>query len=218
MIARVSWPAAGRFLTSRMVVALLLASVALLCSSPRSQARDAPAQTTPGRYQEWGPDIDEIEIARSFRVADYERIAVETLATDAVALPPTDENTYEPVRNTLARFSDIFADGVHATSPKPVQARSVQDASSVGVLGIRGQVVVLDPGSRAKRYWGGFGAGAVRVEVHCELVDAATGEVLLSFTQQRRAGFGAFGGGYEELMARTIRQVGSDAGNILRQF
>jgi hypothetical protein len=201
----------------RLVAGLLLLSCVFVCAAAPVQARRAPVPTAPGRYEDWGPDIDVVEIARTFHLADYERLVVEPFATGDVALPPSDENTYEPVRNTLGRFSTIFAQGVRETLEKPVDLAEGAP-SDARVLRLRGRVLLLDPGSRAKRYWGGFGAGAVRVEVRCELVDAASSQVLLSFTQQRRSGFGGFGGDYEELMSRTIRQIGGDATNLLKQF
>ncbi|MBA8886537.1 hypothetical protein FHW12_000728 [Dokdonella fugitiva] len=198
-------------------VAGLLSSIVLACVIAPAQAKHPPAPTAPGSYEDWGPDIDAVEISRTFRLADYERVVLEPLATGAVALPPADENTYEPVKAVLGRFSAVFADGLRTALAKPVDVAEAAPADA-HVLRLRGEVLLLDPGSRAKRYWGGFGAGAVRVEVRCELVDAASGEVLLAFTQQRRSGFGGFGGDYEELMTRTIRQIGGDATNLLKQF
>lgn len=201
----------------RFVVGLLLSLSVLASTIAPAEAKRAQVPTAPGSYEDWGPDIDAIEIARTFRFADYERVAIQPLATDSVALPPSDENTYEPVRSILDRFTTIFAQGLREGLDKPVDLAEGTPTQAHSLI-LRGKVLLLDPGSRAKRYWGGFGAGAVRVEVRCELVDAGSGEVLLSFTQQRRSGFGGFGGGYEDLMARTIRQIGDDTTNLLKQF
>ncbi|MBA8884302.1 DUF4410 domain-containing protein [Dokdonella fugitiva] len=201
----------------RFVAGVLLSSLMLAGVVAPVQAKHAAAPTAPGRYEDWGPDIDVVEIARTFILSDYDRVEVEPLATDGVALPPADENTYEPVKAMLGRFTTVFAEGLREAPAKPVEVIETA-APAARVLRLRGKVLLLDPGSRAKRYWGGFGAGAVRVEVRCELVDGASGDVLLSFTQQRRSGFGGFGGSYEELMARTIRQIGGDVANLLKQF
>ncbi len=206
-------------MTLRFAAGLLLSLFASACVVAPVAAKDSSNETAPGRYEDWGPDIDAIEIAKTFRLADYERVVIEPLATGDVALPPADENTHAPVKTMLGRFSDEFAVGLRESLDKPVDlATTATTAADARALRLRGKVVLLDPGSRAKRYWGGFGAGAVRAEVHCELVDGASGEVLLSFTQQRRSGFGGFGGGYEELMTRTIRQVGEDTANLLQEF
>lgn len=194
--------------------ALLLACLALL----PAQARQSAAPTAPGRYADWGPDIDQVEIFRTFRLGDYERIAVEPFATDGVALPPADENTHAPVRNVLERFTPLFVAGLRDGELAQAVEGATGPSSGARVLRLRGKVVLLDPGSRAKRYWGGFGAGAVRVEIRCEVVDGASGDVLLAFGQQRRSGFGGFGGGYEELMERTVRQIAEDTARLLQQF
>jgi hypothetical protein len=76
----------------------------------------------------------------------------------------------------------------------------------------------MDPGSRAARYWAGFGAGAARTKVEGELVDAASGRVLLRFTQERRSGVGMAGGGYASLLRRNLEAIGEDVGNGLRRF
>ena len=200
----------------RFVAGLVLALFVLVAGAESAQAKRSPPSTAPGRYEGWGPDIDRVEIFKAFRFADYERIAVEPLATDAIELPPADENTYEPVKAVLGRFTEVLTGSLREELDRPVE--TVGTAAGAHVLRLRGKVLLLDPGSRAKRYWGGFGAGAARVEVRCELVDGASGEVLLAFTQQRRSGVGGFGGGYEELMIRTIRQIGEDTANLLRQF
>lgn len=193
---------------------LLLAALALM----PAEARQSAAPTAPGRYTDWGPDIDHVEIFRAFRLGDYERIVVEPFATDGVALPPAEENTHAPVRNVLDRFTPLFVAGLRdGKLAQPVEAANAP-SSDARMLRLRGKVVLLDPGSRAKRYWGGFGAGAVRVEIRCEVVDGASGDVLLAFGQQRRSGFGGFGGGYEELMERTIRQIAEDTAHLLQQF
>ena len=76
----------------------------------------------------------------------------------------------------------------------------------------------LDPGSQAARYFGGFGAGAVKVEMTGDVVDAPSRKVLVRFKQERRSGFGVFGGGYGELFIRTAHQIGGDIAGLLNAF
>jgi hypothetical protein len=80
------------------------------------------------------------------------------------------------------------------------------------------RVTRLDPGSQAARYWGGFGAGAVKVELTGEFVDATSRRVLVRFKQERRSAFGMFGGAYGELFTRTARQIGGDVADLLNAF
>jgi len=204
-------------MVSKFLARFALAAVACFFFVP-AHAKQADAPTAPGRYTDWGPDIDQIEILKSFHLADYTRIVVEPFSSDGVALPSADENTYKPVKNVLDRFTPLFVAGLRdGELSQSVESAAAPD-SGAHVLHLRGKVVLLDPGSRAKRYWGGFGAGAVRVEIRGEIVDGASGEVLVTFQQQRRSGFGGFGGDYEALMERTIGQVAEDATRLLQQF
>jgi hypothetical protein len=83
---------------------------------------------------------------------------------------------------------------------------------------VRARITKSDPGSQAARYWGGFGAGAAKVGISGEIVDGASGKVLVRFTQERRSGFGLLGGGYRELLDRTMRQIGGDVAGLVRAF
>jgi uncharacterized protein DUF4410 len=76
----------------------------------------------------------------------------------------------------------------------------------------------MDPGSRAARYWAGFGAGAARTKLVGEVADAASGKVLLRFTQERRSGVGMGGGNYIELMNRNLVTIGEDVAGVLKAF
>lgn len=51
--------------------------------------------------------------------------------------------------------------------------------------------------------------GAVKVGITGDFVDARSRKVLIRFKQERRSGFGMFGGGYGELFIRTARQIGA---------
>ena len=81
-------------------------------------------------------------------------------------------------------------------------------------LVIEGVFVTLDPGSRAKRYFAGFGAGKSSVEVAGTVSDAQ--RKLLARFQQRRIGAMGLGGGDSlgKLMSDT-RSIGEDIGKFL---
>jgi hypothetical protein len=177
-------------------------------------AKKAP--TAPGKYQEWGPDIDSIEIVKTFRASDYSRIVVQPLDTSST--PKAEEpDMVERVAKVAANATEPFLAGVKKTFPDAAIAKG---AAAPGTLIVRGKVTVLDPGSRAKRMWVGYGAGAARTAIDGELVDARSGEVLVRFTQERRSGIERFGRGssYEEIMNRNLTAIGEDAANIIKTF
>ena len=197
----------------------LLAAVLVLAAGT-AEARRAKAPTEPGTYVDWNEDLDHVEIVETFAFGDYDRLVVMPFDVAGVPLPEADDNTYEPVQRVLSDIDAPLATGLREALegfPVEVQGGGGAPADS-GVLLLRGKVEELDPGSRAARYWGGFGAGAARAKLSGEVVDAASGRVLLRFVQERRSGTGMGGGAYENLLQRSLRAIGEDLGNGLRQF
>ena len=173
--------------------------------------------TMPGAYRNWNGDIDEVTILQPFHLDTYNDIAVESFDITRVALPNPKENTYEAVRSALSSLKPAFLEGFQKNlRRKPGGANPVRGKGQTLVLLVR--LTKLDPGSQAARYFGGFGAGAVKIEMTGEVVDASSRKVLVRFKQERRSGFGMFGGGYGELFARTARQIGGDIADLLNAF
>jgi hypothetical protein len=200
----------------KKITSLLLLAVAL--AAPASFARGKKAApTAPGSYKEWGPDIDQLEIVKSFHFADYQQVVVQPFDTDAVKLPDKDDNSYDAARRVVASATEGFVQGLRGTID-PKVTLSERAGKAAGTLVVRGKVLEMDPGSKAARYWGGFGAGAARTKIEGELVDAQSGEVLARFTQERRSGVGAMGGDYQELMQRNLNAIGEDVANMLKAF
>lgn len=173
--------------------------------------------TMPGTYRNWNGDMDEVTIVQPFRLDAYNDIAVESFDVGKVTLPNPKENTYEAVRSALSSIKPAFLEGFQENlRRKPGGANPVRGKGQTLVIRVR--LTKLDPGSQAARYWGGFGAGAVKIEMTGEVVDAYSRKTLIRFKQERRSGFGAFGGGYGELFARTARQIGGDIADLLNAF
>ena len=198
------------------VTTLVLIAAALAFPAEARKKKQA-LSTEPGTYKDWGPDIDQLEIVKTFDLAKYSKIAVQPLDVEDVKLPEESDNTYEPVKKVLASATEGFVQGLRGSvEPKvDIQAKPKKSADT---LVIRGKVLAMDPGSKAKRYWAGFGAGAARAQLEGEIVDAKTGAVLARFTQERRSGVGVMGGGYQELMQRNLNAIGEDVANILKAF
>lgn len=200
--------------TVRWIAAL---AIALLILAPVAEARKkAKAPTEPGTYTDWNGEIDQLQVVEGFRLADYSRLLVGTFSTDGVALPDPSDNTYEPVKAVLADVETPLAAGLRDELSGLEVTRG--DTGGAGTLLLRGKVLEMDPGSRAARYWAGFGAGAARTQLEGEVVDAASGTVLLRFTQERRSGVGMGGGKYDKLLERNLAAIGEDLGVGLSLF
>ena len=196
---------------------LCLAIVVAVAPAEARRAKKKAGNTEPGTYKGWGPDIDEIEIVKSFEAAGYKNIVVVPFDVSEVQLPDKDDNTYEPVQQVLADATTPFAKALGEKSNMSVKVEAKPKKASETLI-VRGKVLTMAPGSQAARYFAGFGAGATRAKVQAEVVDAATNTVLLRFTQERRSGVGMLGGGYVELMNRNLEAIGEDTANILSSF
>lgn len=193
----------------RITLVLLLTIVSAIPAFARGKKN--PATTEPGSYKEWGPNIDEIEIVKKFNFRDYSKVVVKPVDTSTV------DTADKAVAEAVGAATDEFAGqlGKEVKAPVSVEEKPKKAADT---LVIRTKVTSVDPGSRAARYWGGFGAGAAVVKMEGEIVDGKTNKVLARFTQERRSGFGVGGGNSVTLLRRDVRAIATDVGNILKAF
>lgn len=207
---------------TRNAVLASLAVIVLFTVVPSVEARGRKSTSTaPGTYKEWGPDIDEITIKKTFKIADYDTIVVMPFDTSKTEKPGKDEDSYELVRNTLDGFSGTLSDALRKElkATAKVEQHSKMPKGSRTLI-VRGSVDEIDPGSRAARYWAGFGAGGAQTKISGEIIDASTGAVLVKFEQSRRSGGTMkFGGGNDkQVMRDSIHALGEDVAHLLDAF
>lgn len=198
---------------------LFLAAVSLVASV--AQARGNKPNLEPGKYKEWGPDIDEMEIVKPFHIADYATIAVMPFDVSQSPLPGQSEKSYASIKTVLNGYTETLVEGMKRemkNGPAIEQATTAPKAAKT--LIVRGTVDNISPGSRAKRYLAGYGAGAAGNKIHGEIVDAKTGTVLVRFSQERRSGGTfKFGGGSDiEVMQDSIHAIGEDLVHMITAF
>jgi len=201
----------------RIVISLL----ALSLVAPALYARGKAAPTAPGTYKQWGQDIDRIEIVKSFKIADYDKIIVQTFDTSASPLPDPKEKSYNSIKSALDGYTLTLVEALRPElKAKADVTVSDKETKAAKTLIVRGKVEDLSPGSRAKRYIGGFGAGAAGTKLSGEIVDAKSGEILARFTQERRSGgtFKFAGGNDMDVMRDSIHAAGKDVAHILNAF
>jgi Domain of unknown function (DUF4410) len=172
----------------------------------------APAPPVQGTYRDWH-DVDEVTILQPFNAASYSQIAVESFDSTRVKLPPANDNTYHAVQSAIHVMKPAFMAGLAEKAQRKANANAPGK-----MLVVRARLTKVDPGSQAARYFVGFGAGAVKIAIAGEIIDRASGKVLVRFAQERRSAFGAFGGGYGELFQRTAHQLGGDIGELINAF
>jgi hypothetical protein len=87
-------------------------------------------------------------------------------------------------------------------------------AAEANTLIVEGQFTELDPGSRAKRYFVGFGAGKAAVTVKGTVKDGS-GKLLATFTQRRVGSMGVAGGDSVKKMTSDCKSIGEDIAKFL---
>jgi hypothetical protein len=115
-------------------------------------------------------------------------------------------------------LGDRFVATLQKLGPfKSARVLKAEEATPDGTLVIEGQFVAIDPGSRAKRYFAGFGAGKSSVKV-TGVVKDSSGRTLAIF-EQRRIGTMGMGGGDSlgKLMSDT-RAIGEDIAKFLSKW
>lgn len=170
-----------------------------------------------GQFKDWH-DVDEVTIVQPFQLASYKRVVVAPLNTSEATLPDAKDNSYAAVKAALANSAEPFVAGLRDKLGRTNMEVTPGKGGGAGTLVIRARITKSDPGSQAARYFGGFGAGAAKVGVSGEIIDGGSGKTLLRFAQERRSGVGMFGGGYRELLDRSLKQIGGDVAGLLRAF
>ena len=100
---------------------------------------------------------------------------------------------------------------------KAVTVAKGDEPVPAGGVVIEGKFVTLDPGSRAKRYFAGFGAGKSSVEVAGSVKDA-NGRTLAKFEQRRVGAMGMGGGDSLGKLMSDSKDIGEDIGKFLTKW
>jgi hypothetical protein len=115
-------------------------------------------------------------------------------------------------------LSERFVAELKASGPfKDVVAVKPGEAPPAGALVMSGRFVTLDPGSRAKRYFAGFGAGKSSVKVTGEVKDAS-GKTLATFEQRRIGSMGMGGGDSLGKLMADSRNIGEDLARFMKKW
>jgi len=101
---------------------------------------------------------------------------------------------------TVAKeIPDILIDAITKHNELHPDRRLFSEATrstskSDGVLVVKGTLLSYEKGSRAKRYFIGFGAGKAYSTVKCTFIDKSSGEQVLEATFDGELSLGIFGG------------------------
>jgi hypothetical protein len=171
--------------------------------------------------------INELEIVQSFDLKNYSKIVMVQLDTATTPLPAQTDNTYAPAKNVISAADSFCWEGYKfafdRAQPKPAcvifHTPVIPDHDPAApALIVRAKLAQLNPGSKAARFWVGFGAGKSFAVIEGEVIDSASGNALLKFKTVRSSGFSLTGGDYEKFMSGDIRDIGMDIATMLLYF
>ena len=164
-------------------------------------------------------DVGLVGLRKGFDLKAYSVLAVDKLPVSpqetnddedrkaAASMPPYFQS--ELVRRV--RETNVFARVVNLSetsfTPGPEKA-----------LRLQGNITRLDPGSRALRYWVGFGAGRSKAQAELHFVDVQSGEVVMVIADRRVAAYGVFGGDSEEHLQESFGDMARDLARFLTRL
>ena len=115
-------------------------------------------------------------------------------------------------------LADRFVATLEKSGPfKDVRGLKADEAVPDGALVVEGKFIELNPGSRAKRYLAGFGAGKSSVRVSGTVKDS-NGRTLATFLQRRIGSMGMAGGDSLGKLMSDSRSIGEDIGKFLAKW
>jgi hypothetical protein len=164
--------------------------------------------------------LDEIQLFVDKLPEPYKRVSIQPFETGAADLG-TGGKDGDPDEQEEARLMQREAPGllVEALTQELRARHTFEPLTTAGEsdLVITGRFYELNPGSRKKRYWVGFGAGKAAVGVAGEIKDRS-GRLLANFRQRRIATGGWGGGDSIKKMRSDSRSIGKDLANFLHTW
>jgi len=202
-----------------MIVRLSLVASLVLC--PGVVSAQAPASVIEGgaldRIELFAPTIE------NPGTAVVAIMSFDTAATDLGTGGKDGKQTRQEEAKTMQAegprvLSERFVTELKASGPfKEVVALKPGEAPPAGALVMTGRFLTLDPGSRAKRYFAGFGAGKSSVKIAGEVKDAS-GKTLATFEQRRIGSMGMGGGDSLGKLMADARNIGEDLAKFMKKW
>lgn len=182
-------------------------------------------QTTPTPMQtglELRPSVEDkdaglVGMAPGFSLAHYQLLVVEPFKVDHLEakddISPQDMQGYFHVK-LLQRLQEVE---VFKRILEGKVSEIGEQGGSEKTLVLRGAIAELDPGSRALRYFVGFGAGATKAQIESQFVELDTGRIVLTTADRRAAAFGVFGGDSRQYLTESLDEMAKGLAAFLKR-
>jgi Domain of unknown function (DUF4410) len=193
-------------------LALLLAAVVGAAQSPVKTIEDGVLD----KIQLFVPKLERTDIA--VVMARFDASAAD-LGTGAKGGKEARQQEAQTMLNEGPRvLGEQFVATLQKLGPfKVVRILKPDEPKPDDSLIIEGKFLTLDPGSRAKRYFAGFGAGKSSVKVSGSIKDGG-GRTLATFEQRRIGTMGMGGGDSLGKLMSDSRSIGEDIAKFLARW
>ena len=196
-----------------------LAAVVLLLASLSGAAQPAVKTIDDGvldRIQLFVPKLERTDVV--VVMTSFDASAAD-LGTGAKGGKEARQQEAQTMQNEGPRvLGERFVATLEKLGPfKSVRVLKADDPKPANAIIVEGKFVTLDPGSRAKRYFAGFGAGKSSVKVAGAVKDS-TGQTLATFEQRRIGAMGMGGGDSLGKLMSDSRSIGEDIAKFLAKW
>jgi len=168
------------------------------------------------------PDVlSEEEIMTSKHLSTYDIIIINDLKTDGAEYSNVDDEE----RPKIDAMKPLLVNTVSESLDMELKTRKLFKAilrntePKGNAVIFEGAFTEFNAGSRATRFFVGFGAGKTYLKVKCRLIDAATGKVLAVF-EDRETGFKGVASmdNFADLFPHQAKSIGENIANFIQKL
>lgn len=201
----------------RQFILITALCVSMFCMAQEVKPIDVkPDSAVTGKsYVDWHNYLDYIHIYKTVMAKDYSRIYILPIDQSNIQYPEEKDNRYPAMVNGIRNFPDIirtqFLKRIPDLDVIILKEWPVQLADNSLCLQLT--LEEIDMGSRALRFWVGFGAGAQSVKISGK-VFSNTGEEFFNFNQKRLSSKGGAKFTYQRVLESEFENLGEDIAKV----
>ena len=170
------------------------------------------------------PDLEDADAGRvgivpGFSVKTYHVIVVDTVLVGPGEVKDEDDTRLAGEMSAYLRAQLVVKLRADSTFSEVIDGSVIAEPPvGDGVLLLQGEISRLTEGSRALRYWVGFGAGATKAQIETRFLDSQSREVRMITADRRAAGVGIFGGDSRQFLYESMDQMADGLVTFLRRL
>lgn len=205
-------------MAKRQITLFLILCVSTLCMAQEVKPIEVkPDSAVSGKsYVDWHNYLDYIHIYKTVMAKDYSRIYILPIDQSNIQFPEKQDNRYPAMVNGIKNFPDIIRTQFLKRIPNLEVVILKEWPAQVADKSLCLQLTLeeIDMGSRALRFWVGFGAGAQSVKISGK-VFSNTGEEFFNFNQKRLSSKGGLKFTYQRVLESEFENLGEDIAKVL---